>query len=675
MPTADCSELAEVLAQIALDLAEQPGFTNIDLITKEMQRNLPIQRKDVVDAIVAFTGQERTNQVSELKAQLISVKNEARQDTSVRLRIEDLERQIENDVFKQPLPRQRKHISESLAKLRKERDALQREASLRSHVQDLISIYENLNRETAAMMKAGNKAGPKILNERITELMSERERVKRQIRMRVEDLRPQTFWEKAQEPFHLMRAIMTSGELSAVGRQGGFILKGNPTLAEGALRDMARAFTEKGHFAVDNEIRTRQNFQLGENAGLELTEIGGAITRQEEAFRGRLKDKIPGVNKLLGVSEQTYVTFLNKLRADSFDAFVETLGGPTGVTQAEARVIANFVNVATGRGKLPGSFQGAANAANALFFSARWWTSRIQILTGQPLLTGVLQGEKAGRARRLVARQYAQYAIGHAAYLGFFMLLGAIGFIDEPELELDPRSTDFMKLKFGDTRIDLNEGLSQHIVLAARTLTGEVKSTRAGKVSRIRGADLGYTDRSWFDVFSQYLRFKTSPQLGFYINTFEGRDGIGDRWDFVSWEGGKNVAKTTLIPMTWEDMVTVMKDRGLKEGAIFSTMAFFGAGISSYTTNHAPTVRELIAPELDFRDRKDDETPEDFQARQEEREADRLRAIMALHAAGITKDQAKEMIGEQYKNKSFRFDNGNLTPYGKALFKLELLEE
>ena len=41
---------------------------------------------------------------------------------------------------------------------------------------------------------------------------------------------------------------------------------------------------------------------------------------------------------------------------------------------------------------------------------------------------------------------------------------------DEPTFETDPRSSDFLKIKIGETRLDPTAGLSSAIVLSARLL-------------------------------------------------------------------------------------------------------------------------------------------------------------------------------------------------------------
>src|SRR5690606_29922680 len=110
-----------------------------------------------------------------------------------------------------------------------------------------------------------------------------------------------------------------------------------------------------------------------------------------------------------------YVTFLNKLRADSFDAMVEGLARNGEPTAAEIEAIANYINVATGRGSIGTSADASASVLNAAFFAPRLVASRFQLLALHPLWrnTPAADGSKPTmRVRKMVAKEYGKFLAG-----------------------------------------------------------------------------------------------------------------------------------------------------------------------------------------------------------------------------------------------------------------------
>ncbi len=330
-------------------------------------------------------------------------------------------------------------------------------------------------------------------------------------------------------------SILTSGDFSAPFRQGAFLTLANPNLARKAFVPMFRAIREGAAQDIDIAIRSRPNADLYEKSGLFLADIDNTadLTGREEVFRENLTEKIPGLKQLVGASGRTYATYLNRLRADTFDMFVRDLsaGGKYDPTDAELSAIADFVNVATGRGA--GKTAEKAAALNGLLFAPRYMVSRFQLLGGQPLVGGSM------KTRKLVARTYLQYAGMMATVLTLAELSGA-------EIEKDPRSSDFMKLKVGDRLlIDPHAGMGQVATLLARLATGKTK-TAAGEVTPTKGP---------VRVIADFGRGKLAPDPGAAVDYFSkdedapyGKNFIGQD---VSKVGGtvSNVAQAAGHPL------------------------------------------------------------------------------------------------------------------------------
>ena len=373
------------------------------------------------------------------------------------------------------------------------------------------------------------------------------------------------------ETANVMRAILTSFDFSAVLRQGGFIAFAHPIRAIKAMPDMFRAFfgSEQTQFEVFQNIENRTNSQSGlyKRAGLQLTSFDGKLSAMEEAYMSRWAQYIPGVNR----SEKAYIAFLNRLRADSFDAMTATLGKRGTISDPEAKLIANFVNVATGRGDL-GMASAAAVPLATVFFSPRYVVSRFQLLNLQPLRKGVLtKGQyitQTKRVRAQIALEYARTLIGLGIMYALWTSLGG-------EVEDDPLSSDFGKFRIGDTRIDPLFGLAQATTLMSRLAAGE-KKTISGDIVPIRGEDVPYGAQTADDVIKQFLRTKLAPVTGSAVDLIVGKDVLGRPVTLGS------EAQELIIPMAYRDIYDTMRKQGIPKGTALGLLSIFGMGVQNY---------------------------------------------------------------------------------------------
>lgn len=362
--------------------------------------------------------------------------------------------------------------------------------------------------------------------------------------------------EGTRDVLNTARSVMTSFDLSAVLRQGGFISFGHPVRAAKALPAMFRAMvSEKAQFAVNKEISERPNAPLYASSKLHITDPNNPrLSKMEEQYMSRWSSKIPGVAH----SERAYTTFLNRLRADSFDAMAKSIGRP--MSKEESDAISNFINVATGRGNLAGA-SGAAISLNTAFFAPRYVVSRFELLAGQPLYRGTAD------TRIAVAKEYARFLVGIGT---IYALAQAIGW----EVEKDPRSADFGKLKIGNTRLDFLAGLSQATVLVSRLVSGETK-TAAG-IKEIRGDKIKFGQPDSSQVVGRFLRTKLSPVVGGAIDAASGTNLIGEKVTPVS------AITRMVVPMTFGDIRDAIEDQGVERGVAMSLLSLFGVSLQTY---------------------------------------------------------------------------------------------
>lgn len=375
------------------------------------------------------------------------------------------------------------------------------------------------------------------------------------------------------DAYDAARAIMTTGELSFLLRQGKFAALSHPIKTAKALPDTFRALfgNEAKTRAIDEQIHSHPDAAAAKAAKLALTETDAnsmPLSKQEEITMGRYSDRIPVVKNF----NQAAHVFLNKVRMDMWLAMRKSMSKSGETTPEEDKQIAMFVNEATGRGGL-GKFESAAVPLARVFFSPRYLMSRLQMASGHSMWGG------NARTRKVIAKEYARALIGMGLY---YSLLSAM-FRDDKDkkkghIETDPRSSDFGKIRLGETRLDPLAGLGQVITLAARTASGKTK-TLSGKVQDIRGSKVPFGGSRWTDVAARFGRTKLHPVPGAIANLFDGTDLTGQQAS-ITGEIGKGVA-----PMTYSDIYDALKAQDLPEGAALSLLAFLGEGLQTYEKN------------------------------------------------------------------------------------------
>jgi hypothetical protein len=620
-----------------------------------------------------------TDPSKQLKSSLDSAK------TAIRNRIVDLEKEIatREKIVKERTPLQ---PDTELTALRQKRDQLQAEHDKLFPKQPLTPEQENeryrkiLQKRLADYQQriktsdfAKPEVKPKPYDKETLNLKYQLEQTKAKFKTMEEmwKRQQQTMFQKAvrlvPEALNTFRAIMTSMDLSAVFRQGGVSAFSHPILTVKAFPAMLKAaMSKKGEYAMMEEIRNRPNAQLYKQAKLAITEAEGRLSKQEEAYMGQWSKFIPGV----AASERAYVTFLNRIRADVFDSMVSTLGRGGKVSLDQAKVIANFVNVSTGRGSL-GKAEAAAVPLATVFFAPRYVLSRFQLILGQPMWRGDT------KTRLLIASEYARTLAGIGLFYGIMSLAGSLYDDDDrnkPKFEWDPRSSDFGKIRFGDTRLDPLMGLSQTTVLLTKLTTGEVKNA-LGDIVPIRGDKVKFGGTTTPDVIARFLRTKLSPAIGNAIDLLSGKDVVGESVTLTS------LAKESIMPLSFGDIYKAMQAQGVPKGAALSMLTFFGMGLQTYQSKdaspdyHADLIYKATSEPAK---REKGETLDHYQQRQAKRKETIQRAKAVIKEYKYTSDDiSKYFRDEAAKKKTDRqiSKNGKLTAYGRRKERLSYLLE
>ena len=368
------------------------------------------------------------------------------------------------------------------------------------------------------------------------------------------------------------RSIKTSLDLSATLRQAGIPLLAHPSkFARKMFMAQMRALrNEATAHAMQEQIFNHPKTPFAIKAGLFLNKQDAAKpSEKEEIYMDEWVKRTPGV----AASARAYTVGLNSIRISYFNHLVETLGRGGQVTEAEAKHIAYWVNRATGRGSLA---QFGDTGGTTVFFAPRWVQSRFAVLSGYPIF-----GAPSPRLRKMIAKEYARSMtgfLGLAAMVGGAFALTA-GDDDEVSFSLDPKSTDFMKIKVGDTRIDLTAAISSPIVFLTRILGGK-KTTQSGDVVSLV-EDVKYGGDTIPIILLRYLRSKLSPPIAAAINARQGENVVGES----TTPAGEVVGLIT--PLALADMYDAMLAQGIPKGTALTMIAILGGATNTYANQEA----------------------------------------------------------------------------------------
>ncbi len=371
----------------------------------------------------------------------------------------------------------------------------------------------------------------------------------------------QKFMLTAEQALNVPRSIMASFDLSAPLRQGAFMI-GRPKQFIPAFGEMFKFFgSEKALTELSKNIASRPTYELMREHGLALTDLGTGLTEREERFMSNLAEKIPGIGKIVRASGRAYTGFLNKLRADVFDDLYNKAKF-LGIKETDklSDDLVEFINAATGRGNLPGKLENAAVALNSVFFSPRLMASRLSLLNPMFYIS------KEPFVRKEALKSLFTFASVVFTILGLAALAGM-------EVGMDWRSSDFAKIKIGNTRIDIMAGFQQYLRMAGQLITGEYVSSVTGKVITLGE---GYKPLTRFDIILRQLENKEAPVASFITSLLRQQTFMGEEFSVT-----KEI-RERFTPMVLSDLVEMATSS--PELLPLGLLGLFGVGVQTYET-------------------------------------------------------------------------------------------
>jgi hypothetical protein len=564
--------IAPDVARLMKSLVEE-GIVNLGEVVNNIHSILKdeiqgITPKDVQDIIAGEYAMPKKTK-NQLSAKLMDLRTEAR----LIGRLQDLENGIEPKSEAKRVNRNREITA--LRQQIKENDLTKlSEAKVRTQKQ-IESIEKQLDEGN---YQQPEKKKPIQLDSEGKRLQNKLIKLKqdREIRILKDRYAQRSRYEKARdkvlEVLNVPRSIMASMDFSAPLRQGIVASIAHPrTAALAGLEMFKSAFSQNNFDKWFYELQNDPRYEMMKDTKLGIADPHSPfLTAKEEVYMNNLAEKIPIVGKLIKGSERAYVQYLNKMRVDLFNRFADRYEeqGKTYENNKELYdKMAGYINNQTGRGGL-GKYEDYAPILNSLLFSPRLMAARINLLNPYYFY-------------KLPPSLKAMYTKDMLKFIGLGLSILALAQYsteddDEDKLtvEWDARSSDFAKIRQGNTRWDIWGGFQPYIRVMAQMLTGERKSTSKGKIYELDGKGAFGSDRA--DVLKTFVRGKLSPVPSIAVNFLDGRTIVGEEVTIES------QMKNNLLPLLYPSIEEAVKDKGIKGVFTVGVPSIFGVGTQTF---------------------------------------------------------------------------------------------
>jgi hypothetical protein len=401
----------------------------------------------------------------------------------------------------------------------------------------------------------------------------------------------QSLWRGAKAVSGTSKSILSSMDNSSLGRQGIKTLWTHPTVwARNAKKSFSDIWKELGNKDAMRETMAdilSRPLAIDGTFGKMKLDIGNI----EEAYPAQGLEKIPYIRRPYKASESAFTGFQYRNRADLAEIYyelakekgVDISNTKDGKTQLEG--IGRLVNSLTGRGYLGKSGERSAEALNQIFFAPKFLKSNYDFLFAH---RG--QGE-SDFVTRQASINLLKSTMATASALAVAKAMGA-------DVELDPRSSDFLKIKIGKTRFDITGGVGSVATFMTRAVGGLLggvsslvggpeikpfKSSATGKTSSLITKS-GFS-HDWLDVMVDFTVGKLSPG-GSIIKSIG--TGVDTNRKPITPLG---MLIDHALPIGWQNIIRNMSIKDKKVWVATMLGDAFGIGSSTYGNEKSKKVK------------------------------------------------------------------------------------
>ncbi|MFA5340416.1 MAG: hypothetical protein WC332_01440 [Clostridia bacterium] len=311
-------------------------------------------------------------------------------------------------------------------------------------------------------------------------------------------------------------AIVASADNSFLLRQGLNTLMTHPTVwakaAEKSFTDAYKALKYKHGDRIARDILhadlvSRDNYING------AYQKAGILAKFEEQYPTSHPARIPYVGRAFRASEVAFTNSALRMRMNTFDLLYDT-AKKNGVDMNTTQIkdIGSLVNSATARAHI-----GEARVVSLVLWAPRMMWANVNVLTGH--FAG------AGLKTNFARKQAAYNLMKITAEIG--TIAAVLNALDSNSVEVNPLSSNFLKYRKGNTRIDFTGGKAGYITLIARQLSGQSKNAQTKIVKDLTTA--GYGESTRLSVGLDFLMNKTTPLVREGIYFAKGKNFQGNK--------------------------------------------------------------------------------------------------------------------------------------------------
>jgi hypothetical protein len=355
---------------------------------------------------------------------------------------------------------------------------------------------------------------------------------------------------------------------SFLGRQGLHTLQAHPTvwrdMAGNSFADIVKTLGGKdAHDALMADVYSRPRYMNGEY------QKAGLLPKTEEQYPTSLPARVPGIGRVYRAAEYAFTGSAIRARLGIYDLLANRAKENGAIwNDVQIKDVGKMINAMTARGQWGKT--GEPALVRLVMWAPKMLKGNLDFITmhtadlalgGEGLKTAFARKEAAENLLKAVAETATLMMIANALKPG--------------SAEYDPQSSDFGKIKVGDTRYDITGGAGSIVVLAARMATGASKNATTGEVTPY---GFHYGQRSPFDALSDFLVNKENPPARVITSWLKGKDFSGEKF---SW--GKAIyGAYTPIPL---QQVISLKDNSSADAVAGVMLDGFGISSNTYTND------------------------------------------------------------------------------------------
>jgi hypothetical protein len=284
------------------------------------------------------------------------------------------------------------------------------------------------------------------------------------------------------------------------------------------------------------------------------------LPKNEEQYPTAAPEKAPIVGKIFRGSQAAFEGSALRMRTQLYD-FTAKLAERNGVdvlNKEQIQSIGKMVNSMTSRGET--GAKGGSPLVRLVLWAPKMLRAHWDVLTAHT-------GQKMSPfAKREAALNLVSFVATTAA------IMSIANALKPGSAETDSRSTDFGKIKIGNTRFDYTGGAASLIVLASRIATLSSKSSSTGLVNQLNTGKFG--SQTAFDVMVDFLVGKTTPAAGAVAAALRGADYKGDKPTLAG------TAQNLTVPITVQNVLALKDDHSVS--AVIGVL-LDGIGINATT--------------------------------------------------------------------------------------------